>query len=115
MSDENAPQLEQQQPETFDVGNPEHVEKKKRRVKLNGNGANSAIRGIMGMPEGRAFFWWLLEECHVHGNSFHQNGLTMAFNEGERNIGLKIEARLAEVCPDDFARMMTEAREKPDA
>ncbi len=113
MSDEN--QIEPQKTEAFDAGNSEHVEKKKKRVKLNENGANSAIRGVMSMPEGRAFFWWMLTECHVHGNSFHQNGLTMAFNEGERNIGLKIEARLAEQCPEDFARMMIEAREKPDA
>lgn len=115
MSDEQTQPQTEEVVTTFDVGNAEHVEKKKHRVKVGEHGANSAIRGIMSMPEGRAFFWWLLEQCHVHGNSFHQNGLTMAFNEGERNIGLKIEARLAEVTPKEFALMMIEAREKADA
>ncbi len=112
--DQQIPELEPQSTE-FDVGDRKHVEKKNRKVKLTENQANIAIRGVMGCPEGRAFFWWMLEECHVHHNGFNTNGLTMAFNLGERNIGLKFEARLAEVCPDEFALMMTEARRKQDA
>lgn len=115
MSDENQTPELQQVAEAFNVGDERHVEKKKRRVKINDNAANSAIRGVMSVPEGRAFFWWLLEECRVHHSSFNTNGLTMAFMEGQRNVGLKLESRLVEACADDFMQMHKEAREKPDA
>lgn len=33
----------------------------------------------------------------------------MAFNEGERNIGLQLEAQVIRLCPQEFAKMHQEA------
>lgn len=98
-----------------DAGASKDVRNKERRIQLSEANRISAIRGIMGEPEGRAFFWWLLGLCHVHHSSFNTNGLTMAFNEGARNVGLQLEAEIVRASEENFVLMMKEAKETQDA
>lgn len=65
------------------------------------------IRIVLGTASGRRIFWRYLEECGVFKTSFTGNSTTF-FNEGQRNIGLKI---LADINDADPAFLMTMTKE----
>jgi hypothetical protein len=73
-----------------------------------------ALRGVMSTPHGRAMVWWLLESCGVYRSSFsaHSDSLT-AFNEGGRQIGLILLARIHRLCPERYTQMAAEAAADP--
>lgn len=69
---------------------------------------DSGLRGALTSREGRAVVWWLLELTHLFENPFRENALKTAFNSGELNIGLQIQARLMTLDPEGFVTMMKE-------
>jgi len=48
----------------------------------------------------------------VNRTSFNNSGSVMAFNEGQRNIGLMLQAEVLEANPDAYMTMLTEQRTK---
>lgn len=62
---------------------------------------------LMASEAGRRTVWWLLEEAGVFRTSMTADNWTF-FNEGQRNLGLKLLARVQEHCPDEYARMTKE-------
>lgn len=74
------------------------------------------FRSVMSSVEGRRFMWWLLGKTGLYETSFTGNSTTF-FNEGKRNIGLLLINRINDVCPEQYANMVRDAkleREKPD-
>ena len=69
-----------------------------------------AFRSVMATVEGRRWTWWLLDRCGVFRTSFTGDATTY-FNEGTRNVGLMVIADINALCPEQFATMMTEARD----
>ena len=67
---------------------------------------DSGLNAAFASREGRAVLWWLLEVTHVYENPFRENALKTAFNSGELNIGLQLQARLMSLNPDWFLTMM---------
>lgn len=78
--------------------------KLRRRVVSNGD-----FKTIIDMPEGRRFVRRVLGECGVHQSSmvFPADGMTMAFREGRRSVGLWLQGLFAEF-PDQYIRLLTE-------
>lgn len=72
------------------------------------------VKASMGLPQGREFFWWLLELTRIGRNPFTGNALSTAFNSGELNVGQQIQSHLMEVAPADYLKMLTERQEKQD-
>lgn len=70
------------------------------------------IRHAMSTPLGRAWFWTLLKACHIFETSWAPEPLTIAFREGERNIGLLIVADIFAACPEQYLLMTQEANAK---
>lgn len=68
------------------------------------------VAKIMAEPFGRDYYFNLLARCHVYDSSFGTNALMMAFSEGERNVGLILQADLMEANPDAFLLMLKERR-----
>jgi hypothetical protein len=66
---------------------------------------------VMSTPQGRRFIWRLLDETGFQKSSFTGNSATF-FNEGMRNVGLKIWADMNEACPDRYIEMLSEARQR---
>jgi hypothetical protein len=62
----------------------------------------------MAEPSGREYIYDLLASCHIYSTSFAHNALTMAFAEGERNIGLRLGADITEAAPDLYLTMLRE-------
>lgn len=55
-------------------------------------------------PEGKRYFWWLLEKCHMFSSTFTGNS-TGNFLEGERNVGLMIFKDVLKVDPKLMGQM----------
>lgn len=69
---------------------------------------------VMGSKEGRRFMWRLLSDAGVYRSSFDSDVAMMAFNEGNRNIGLKLLNDTMTACPQHYARMLDEQREEKE-
>lgn len=63
---------------------------------------------IWGTYEGRAFTRRLLASCGVFELSMQSDPYWTAFNEGGRNVGLGLMARMAETAPELFMLMERE-------
>lgn len=88
------------------------IEKDRAQARLNAEAdaleADEDVAGVMSTPEGRRFTWRLLCECGIFRTSFNTNALSMAFAEGQRNIGLMLQARLAKAAPKMYQTMLEE-------
>lgn len=69
------------------------------------------LRWVMSTKQGRRFMHRLLSGAGVFQLSFNTNALTMAFNEGGRNIGLNLVGQVNEACPDRYTEMLNEQKE----
>ena len=70
------------------------------------------LKWLMSSPRGRRITWWLLEKAGVNRTSFNNSGSVMAFNEGQRNMGLMLQAQVLDAAPDRYFEMLTEGRSK---
>lgn len=70
------------------------------------------VKWLMSSPRGRRLVWWLLGKSGVNRTSFNNSGSVMAFNEGQRNIGLMLQAEVLDASPDAYMTMLTEQRTK---
>lgn len=69
------------------------------------------LKWVMSNKRGRRFVFRLLERAGVWRISFNTNALTMAFNEGMRNDGLRLLAQLNEHCQARYTDMIKESKE----
>lgn len=63
---------------------------------------------LMSGKRGRRVAYRQLERAGVWRSSFSTDALQMAFNEGMRNEGLALTAKIMAYCPAKYAEMMTE-------
>lgn len=87
-----------------------------QRAKLAADQANAErtfvedLRWVMSSPRGRRVMTWLLAFTGVKRSSFNNSGSVTAFNEGQRNVGIAIDAHLSEHCHDQYLTMLNEQR-----
>jgi hypothetical protein len=98
--------------DTFDIVAQEAArEEEKRRSELRARIDGEDLKWLMRDKRGRRFVHGLLERSGVFRSSFHTNALTMAFNEGVRNEGLRLTARITEHCAELYPQMLAEQKE----
>jgi hypothetical protein len=68
------------------------------------------VKFIMSDKRGRRYIYRVLEQSGIWRISFNTNALTMAFNEGSRNLGLKLLAQLTTHCPESYNKMIEECK-----
>ena len=88
---------------------------KASRERLDREAEEGDIRWLMGSKRGRRLVWRLLDRAGVFRLSFNSNSMTMAFNEGMRNEGLRILAQVHALCPELYPTMVKEANEQRNA
>lgn len=94
----------------FDASNTKMVKNRKRREKRAAERKIADTKMVMSTKEGRRFVYGLLADCGVYKSTFTSpNGLILAFNEGSRNVGLKLLAHLQESCLEEFHLAESEA------
>jgi hypothetical protein len=70
------------------------------------------VKWVMSSPRGRRFVWWLLSLTGTRRSSFNNSGSVTAFNEGQRNVGLAVEAQIIDNCHQSYLTMLEEQRTK---
>lgn len=79
------------------------------------NNVNAVFRALTGTIEGQDFLWWLLRIGKVGLQPFAVDPAVTAFACGELNVGQQILARLIEVNPEGYLRILATQRSDEDA
>ena len=82
-------------------------DKTKRQIEVDD------MRVILSTRQGRRFIWRHMSNAGIFQSCFTGNSATF-FNEGRRDIGLKILAEVQEASPDSYLLMMKEARNEEE-
>jgi hypothetical protein len=98
--------------DTFDLRAQEDArEKAEERARLLAKIEIDDLKWVMRDKRGRRFVHGLLERAGAFRSSFHTNALTMAFNEGTRNEGLRLIDQAMRYCADLYMQMLKEHNE----
>ena len=68
------------------------------------------LEKLMSEPAGRRWVYNFLASCRIYATSFATNALAMAFNEGDRNAGLRLLVDITEASPDLYLLMLKEVQ-----
>lgn len=90
---QRAPQQAAEPKEPYNAGNPEHVRKAAEGAKGRARQLKEGLGKIVKDPDCAAWLYELLEFCGIGKTSMTGNSHTF-FNEGQRNVGLYIQAQL---------------------
>ena len=96
---------EQQQP--FDANDPDAVRQRRESSKRTEEARIRGLRVILASTDARTWLWDLLGSTGLYKSSFTGNSQTF-FLEGQRNIGLMIQADIVKHSPDALLSMMKE-------
>jgi hypothetical protein len=96
----------------MNTANPQEVKEQAKKQKSARDREVDDVFFLLGTPQGRRFIWRYLEQCGLFASSFHHSGSQMYFNEGQRNVGLRLLADVNEANPAAYVTMMQEAKEK---
>jgi hypothetical protein len=94
---------------TYDASNRKDIRRAEKEARANELARVDYLKAAMSVPQGRHWFYDLLEACHLFADPFTGVALTEAYLKGERNVGLRIFADIITHCPDDYISMMKEA------
>lgn len=87
------------------------LKRKQKEEKFIGDRDASDLKMILKTEYGRRYIWKQLSRCGVFEISFTGNSTTF-FNEGKRDIGLKMLADINEADDMALVLMMREAKEE---
>jgi hypothetical protein len=96
----------------LDIGDGAAVRENRRDRELSDHEEGIAVTTLMSSSAGRRFIYDLLDACHIYSTSYSDNASRMAFQEGERNIGLRLVAVIQRACPQRYNEMLIEANER---
>lgn len=70
------------------------------------------IRNALSNENSREWVWNLLTHCGIYRNSFVNDACATAYNEGMRNVGLRLLADIERFAPGSYDLMKKEAKER---
>ena len=86
------------------AGDEDQVKKADEKIKLRRDTEIADIKQILNTGEGRRFIWRYLGICGIDRISYRGNSET-DFNEGQRNIGLKLKADIIDADIHGYIKM----------
>lgn len=99
----------------FDISAQQHAQDEKaEKAKLRMRNEIDDLKWVMSNKRGRRHIHGILERAGVWQLSFNTNALTMAFNEGRRNEGLALLAKVTTYCTDLYTLMLKEHKDDGD-
>ena len=84
-----------------------NMEKVEREILLND------MRYVLSSVQGRRLIWRILDMAGVYRSSFTGNSTTF-FNEGARNIGLRVLSDVMDAKPEAFLLMQNEDKKRKE-
>lgn len=100
---------------TYNAGERKDVRRAEKDAALADQQRREVMVQIMSAIPGRRWMLEKLEECHVFQTSYSREPIVMAFNEGQRDIGLRLLNDIMSSCPDQYILMMRENNERRSA
>jgi hypothetical protein len=89
----------------FNAADEEQVEEQEKKGKTKRDQELEDIKMLLSLPQGLRFFRRLMDIGHVFSTSFTGNSTTF-FNEGMRNVALKIFNDVCEASPEKAKYVM---------
>lgn len=86
-----------------------------KRLKLARETEESDLKWLLSSKRGRRIVWNLLDRAGVFRLSFNTNAMTMAFQEGTRNEGLRLLAMINTHAPEAYQAMIEEQKDERNA
>lgn len=77
-------------------------------LELRREQAVADIRAVLGTPQGRRFYWRLLEKANVFGASFTDSAARTAYLEGKRGMGIELMQEVQRYAPADHVLTLNE-------
>jgi hypothetical protein len=96
----------------YNAAERKDVRRAEKDAKLAEQQRREVIVGLMSAIPGRRWVLETLESCHIFRTSYNRDPTTMAFMEGQRDIGLRLLNDIMASCPDDYIQMMRESNER---
>jgi len=93
------------------AADPEQVSSAKEKVESQNDQRLNDVREVLNTKRGRRFYWSILEFCGIFKTS-NSDQHQIFFNEGMRNVGLKLLADVNEAAPEAYLLMLRESKEE---
>ena len=97
----------------IDVGDKDQVTGRKTKAQLQKEREREELRQLLGRYDFRRFLWNTLSACGVYKISFTGNSQTF-FNEGKRDIGLRLIEEIFDADPSAYTKMRIEAKDREE-
>lgn len=98
------------EPLTKNAGSEEAVKNAARKERDIAERERNDVCMVLSTKQGRRFVWKYLEFCGVFRSTWEASA-RIHFNEGMRNVGLKLLADVNNAQPEAYLQMMREAKE----
>lgn len=94
----------------------DQIKKRENQLDYQERKRIEAFASVMSGPEGRLFVNWILGECGIMRISYSAKlpNETTFFNEGMRNVGLKIFSMIDQNFPKEWLLMREEAKKRDE-
>lgn len=93
----------------YDASNRKDIRRAEKEAQAAEIRALDYLKAAMSVPQGRAWFYELLEGCYCFNEPDTWDPYQNMYFKGMRNVGLRIFAQISANCPDDYILMMKEA------
>ena len=91
------------------AADPEQVRRAKDAVTFSHDDEVADLQAVLATMSGRRLLWRILGKSGFQRGSFSPDALTMAFQEGERNVALWLQAEIEGADSSAFLVMIREA------
>jgi hypothetical protein len=96
------------------AADPATVKKREKTEKFLRDQEIADVKFLLSTQQGRRYIWKHMSNAGIYNTSFTGNSTTF-FNEGKRDIGLKMLAEVMEASPESYVQMMKEANQGEDS
>lgn len=96
-----------EKPEPYDAGDEGKVAAKTQESRAREARRMRGLGKVLADADSRYWLWDLLSFCGISRSSFTGNSTTF-FNEGQRNVGLKVQGEIVKSFPEQYVSMMKE-------
>lgn len=94
--------------EEEDLGNPEHVQARTKRVKLSQREQDEELKWLLAQPAFRAWLWRFIAKLGPYRTPFGADPYLSYFAGGQQNVALDLLGELSSKFPDRLALMQKE-------
>lgn len=99
-------------PYGFSTAEAEEIKGEREAEEVKRVRARRDLKAVLKTVEGRAVLWQILCDTGLYRSSFSSDSHVMAFNEGQRNIGLMLIDRIVTADTEAYKLMQEEANDR---